>query len=355
MSRAAWREPGVSLVRHLIPFDPNPGAGRAPLQDRAGPKEPRAACIERSAPGVLRPCALILLATALAVFAATSIAAAPTRSRAATASPERVTVIGDSIATGIAYNTDARAILARGIDLDLELAVCRRLVGDSCPYEGTRPPTLVDLLPTLTLGRTVVVAVGYNDFEATFDDSVEAALQALERAGVAHVLWLTLRAERQSYLHMNEIVRAAATRHPEMQVVDWNLYSRSHPDWFQPDGLHLTNLGANAMATLIHEALDDLGLVTHPVPTAPTIATRMLRPARAGEPYAFRLAARGGVLPIRWMRASGSLPKGVALTSGGLLKGTPQVAGRRLITLRVTDARGRSTTRRLALTVRPSA
>jgi hypothetical protein len=200
----------------------------------------------------------------------------------------------------------------------------------------------------------VVVAVGYNDFEASFADSVEAALQALEREGVANVLWVTLRAERQSYLHMNEIIRAAATQHSEMLVVDWNLYSRSHPEWFQPDGLHLTNLGASAMATLLHQSLDDLGLVAAPVPAAPTIATRALRPARAGQPYAFRLSARGGVLPIRWMRASGALPKGVALTPDGLLQGTPRVAGRRLITLRVTDARGRSTTRRLALTVRPS-
>ena len=100
----------------------------------------------------------------------------------------------------------------------------------------------------------------------TFAATVETVLNALEKAGVDHVLWLTLRAERQSYLHMNDLVRAAAARHPELTVVDWNLYSRSHPDWFQPDGLHLTDAGAIAMATLVHRSLDDLGLVAPPRP-----------------------------------------------------------------------------------------
>ncbi len=53
-------------------------------------------------------------------------------------------------------------------------------------------------------------------------------------------------------------------RHPTLTVVDWNLYSRSHPDWFQPDGLHLTDVGAIAMATLLHRSLDELGLVVAP-------------------------------------------------------------------------------------------
>ena len=111
-----------------------------------------------------------------------------------------MTFIGDSIATAIAYNEPSKTLLATGIDLDLQLAVCRRLVGDSCPYEGVRPPTLVDLLPTIQLGSTVVVEVGYNDWEDPFADSVETSLQALRKAGAKRVLWLTLRADRTSYL-----------------------------------------------------------------------------------------------------------------------------------------------------------
>ncbi len=152
------------------------------------------------------------------VVAAAVVGAATARGGSAQAPLERVTVISDSIASSIAYNTPARTILANGIDLDLQLAQCRRLVGESCPHKDVRPPTLVDLVPTIELGTTAIVIVGYNDYEDTFAASVEAALQALDKGGAKRILWLTMRAERQSYLHMNDIIREAATRHPEVTV-----------------------------------------------------------------------------------------------------------------------------------------
>jgi len=71
------------------------------------------------------------------------------------------------------------------------------------------------------------------------------------------VWWLTLRAAHHGYVNMNDDIEAAAKQHPELTVVDWNVYSRSHPDWFQDDGLHLLHSGADAMATLIHQTLLD--------------------------------------------------------------------------------------------------
>ena len=118
-----------------------------------------------------------------------------------------------------------------------------------CPYQDTTAPTVLDLLGTLgpkLAGGTVIVAVGYNDFEQAYAGNIEEALTAMRNLGVKRVVWVTLRAERQSYLAMNDMIRAAAARHPEVTVADWNLYPRSHPDWFQPDGLHLGWQGARA-------------------------------------------------------------------------------------------------------------
>ena len=53
----------------------------------------------------------------------------------------RVTVFGDSAATAMAYDADAKRTLGRGIDLRLEVAVCRRLGDLSCPYDGSFPST----------------------------------------------------------------------------------------------------------------------------------------------------------------------------------------------------------------------
>jgi len=283
------------------------------------------------------------------------VAAAVAGQPASGAAPKpRVTFIGDSIAANVQYEPDALRVLAQGIDLDPQLAVCRRLVEESCPYNGTRPLTLVDLLPTIRLGPTVVVSVGYNDPESTFADSVETALEALEKAGVGRVLWLTLREERQAYANMNDDLRAAVAKHPEVTIVDWNMYSRSHPDWFQDDGLHLGYDGAVGMATLIHKRLVEAGVVRAPVVARLAIATMKLPAARVGRRYLARLRATGGAKPIRWTRLTGSLPAGLRLLGDGRVTGTPRSAGTRTAILRATDGGGRQVSRRFALVVRVS-
>ena len=146
-------------------------------------------------------------------------------SRGTTADVPRVSLIGDSIADAFAHNTDATRLLGRGIDLRLEVAPCRRIAPQSCPADnGIRPPNVIELVQDRgdALGPTVIVAVGYNDFEDEYAGNIEDALAALNKAGVKRVLWLTLRAARHPYLTMNDAIRAAAARHPEMTVVDWN-------------------------------------------------------------------------------------------------------------------------------------
>ena len=291
-------------------------------------------------------------ATLVSLLVAAVLGTSAGQARSGTGSRERVTFIGDSIASVISYDAPSKKVLANGIDLDLQLAVCRRLVGESCPYQGVRPLSLVDLLPTIKVGSTVVVEAGYNDFEDPFADSVEASLQALKKAGAVRVLWLTLRADRTSYLSMNDVIRAAATRHPEMTVVDWNLFSRSHPDWFQDDGLHLDDVGALMMATLIHRSLDQLGLVASAPVAKLAITTKALPAARVGRAYKARLIALGGKRPIVWTVKAGTLPAGLRLTRDGWVRGTPKAAGKPAATLRATDSSRRTASRRFVLAVR---
>ena len=129
-------------------------------------------------------------------------------------------------------------VLRMGSDLDLEVAPCRRLVDQSCP---PNPPTVVEVIKRLgaAVGPTVVIAVGYNDFEDHYASEIDDALAALDAASVKRIFWLTLRAAHHPYINMNDEIDAAAAKHPNMSVIDWNVYSRSHPDWFQADGLHL--------------------------------------------------------------------------------------------------------------------
>ena len=162
-----------------------------------------------------------------------------------------------------------------------------------------------------------------------------------------HILWLTLRAARHPYVMMNDDIRAAAAADPSVTVVDWNVYSRSHPEWFQPDGIHLAGDGAQAMATLMHTWLVELKIAPAPL----TVGTRRLPSARVAQRYSTLLAAAGGTPPYRWTPVS--LPAGFSLTPSGSLTGRPEARPAELhLTVRVTDATGARAARALVLRVR---
>src|SRR5262245_64442930 len=95
-----------------------------------------------------------------AVLAFTALAAT---SGAAAAGP-RVTVISDSVLTSVAWYPQNVAILDEGVDLDMHVAVCRRLDGTSCVFEGSAQPQLLDLVPRLPdTTPPVADSMGYKD------------------------------------------------------------------------------------------------------------------------------------------------------------------------------------------------
>jgi hypothetical protein len=289
----------------------------------------------------------------IVVFLAAMLASgAVTASAGTRAQLQPVTLIGDSVADAIANDNAAVAVLRQGVDLDLEVAACRRVDDESCPGPtGVRPPNVVELVKTMgpKLGPNVVVSVGYNDFEDQYAQNLETALDALEAAGVKHIWWLTLRAAHHPYVNMNDDIVAAAAKHPEVSVIDWNVYSRSHPDWFQDDGLHLLEPGAIAMATLIHSTLIDAHVALKPV----QVATASLPPARRGKPYADRLEGTNGLAPYTWSLLARA-PKGLHLESSGAIIGKPLVKpGSYVLNVRVKDAAGSFDARRLTLRVKP--
>ena len=174
--------------------------------------------------------------------AAAAIAAGAVRGASA-AELQRVTMFGDSQLTAVGYTPDARETLGKGIDLDLRAAVCRRLVQESCPYQGVRPATVLDeVKDTKTaLGSTVVILVGYNDYEDEYGKNVGAVMRALVARDVKRVLWLTLTEERSSWARMNDDLRTAAKAWPQLEVLDWK--QAADPSWFGGGDIHLTLRG----------------------------------------------------------------------------------------------------------------
>jgi hypothetical protein len=255
----------------------------------------------------MRSTLLTTLLAALALVAASS----------ARAAEPRVTVLSDSILTSVLWYPDNRAILGQGLDLDMEVAVCRRLAGTSCTFEGAAPPTLFDLLPTLSnLGQTVVVEMGYNDDPSSFGANVEETIAKLTARGVTRIIWPTLHVSRSEFAAMNEVLVKAMIAHPQLALVDWDGYSQGHGDWFQTDNLHLTAAGGTGIATLLHRALAE------PLALAPRAT---LPEAKRGQSYRARLGDAGS--DAGWQIVSGSLPRGLLLEPGGIISGRPLQAG----------------------------
>lgn len=67
------------------------------------------------------------------------------------------------------------------------------------------------------------------------------------------------------------------------------------------------------------------------------ITTAALPGGTVGHPYTAALSASGGLAPYSWSVSSGMLPPGLALTSAGVLSGTPALAGSFSVTVQVSD------------------
>lgn len=105
------------------------------------------------------------------------------------------------------------------------------------------------------LPRLVVVALGSNGVVTRADIH-----DALDLVGKDRTLGLVTPRETGGGSSSDaDIVRSEAKKHKNRTVLlDWVKYSAGHPAWFQPDGLHLTFDGADAMARLLKQPLKHL-------------------------------------------------------------------------------------------------
>jgi len=77
------------------------------------------------------------------------------------------------------------------------------------------------------------------------------------------------------------------------------------------------------------------------IAAALTITTATLPDGVAGTAYSATLSETGGTAPYAWSIATGSLPPGITLASGGTVAGTPSASGSYKFTLQIQDATGK--------------
>ncbi|MBV9412000.1 MAG: acyltransferase [Acidimicrobiia bacterium] len=165
-----------------------------------------------------------------------------------------VTAIGDSVMLGAADEMHQRLGASGYIDAKLNR------------YFSQAAPIIHDLRAKGALGRVVIIHLGTNGPVSDSDvDSVMAELN-----GVPNVLLVTVRVDRSWQDEVNQTLRNAATRYPNVQIVDWYSYSAGHSDWFQADGTHFrtsSGPGANAYADLLVGSIPPPPTTTTEAPT----------------------------------------------------------------------------------------
>ena len=300
-----------------------------------------------------------LYAAAAALTAALALPGLFPAATGATPAEPRVTVISDSVLTAVTWsNSPAMAALSDGLDMEIDAAVCRRLNGESCGFDGSEAPTTLAVINNwiYQLGPIVVIVDGYNDLPDHFAGDVELTLDTLRNHGVQHVLWVNLHEVRPEYVAKNAVLKAAARQHPELTVLDWNSYSASHPEWYQTDFIHLRPAGGVAIATWIRQAII-AALSPPPPPPDPALVVPVQNiVAHVGIRFDRRLHAGGGTAPLHWTTHVASLHKaGLHLLAGGVLTGRPTHSGTFAFPLEVTDADGSTAAVTVRFTVKPSA
>ena len=280
---------------------------------------------------MVTPFRALLAATVLAVLVGWGTSGA-----AVTAAP-RVTLVADSVGGVLFWQTHARDDLGRGIDFRIDIRTCRRLVTDGCVYAGERPPSALDAIRDLgpALGQVAVVDVGYNDAPNGFDDGIDRVMAALVAAGVDRVVWITLRERRPSWAEINDEIRDARKRWPQLTVGDWELESRDHDAWFA-DGIHMTFDGGEAFARFLRPlVVDACGAACADGGSMLTVGGT-LHPAHAGLRYVDRLRARGGTPPYRF--SVKGLPAPLRMRPDGTIFGKPRAPGAYALEADVADA-----------------
>lgn len=170
---------------------------------------------------------------------------APTASRdELPARVPEVTVIGDSVGTGLDYVAGGRAAATGPWSAVFDLKVCRRLVAPPCP---PNPPSALSVIRSMpgSLGDVAVIHVGYNDWGAVYD--IGRVMAALKARGVRRAVWVNLQSIAPASAGVNAVIRRAAGRYDWLQVADWSARSAGQ-GWFVADNDHLTPSGAYALA-----------------------------------------------------------------------------------------------------------
>ncbi|MGH0944484.1 acyltransferase family protein [Bacillus mycoides] len=154
-------------------------------------------------------------------------------------SSPNVTAIGDSVMIDIApYLKNAFP------DIRIDAQIGRQL--------SKAIPVVEQLKNEGNLGNYVIIGLGTNGAFTT-----EQLVSLIELIGNERkMIFINTRVPRPWESIVNERLKVTVSKYPNVTLVDWYAASAGKRDYFAPDGVHLTNVGAEAYAALVVKAVN---------------------------------------------------------------------------------------------------
>jgi len=175
--------------------------------------------------------------------------------------PARVpefSMYSDSVGAGLLESSGATTRAAGDQSAVFDLKVCRRLTYLPCPPNPVSALTAIRQQPG-SVGDIAVIDVGYNDWAQVY--GIEPVISALRARGVKRIVWVTLRETEGGMGSINAMIRAAARRHPFIQIADWNAASAGLGG-FAADGVHLSSGSTvNALADFVRTEVQKAAVI----------------------------------------------------------------------------------------------
>jgi len=117
--------------------------------------------------------------------------------------------------------------------------------------------TVQALSSSSQISQIVVIHIGTNGY--IYESNLRGILGVIPKDG--KVVLINVHANRRWTADNNMLIEKIRVAHPEVALIDWDGESRSHPEYFVKDGVHLTGRGINAYVKLIKDSLSTV--LTH--------------------------------------------------------------------------------------------
>ena len=202
----------------------------------------------------------VLIAAALATAVIATGADATPAAAAPVGPAHRVLMLTDSVGLGARGHLEA-ALPEYQVVIDGHPA----MMVDQLERQLVRPRVASG---SADLGDTVIVAAGYNYpywDPARFDADIDSMITTLRSGGVEHIIWVMLREVKPEYVSasawrgaqpyfwyfptVNDHLRAAAARHPDLILADWSAITDQPGLTY--DAIHLNPTGARVYSSML--------------------------------------------------------------------------------------------------------